>query len=136
MATLEQLMREVESLPEEERARFMEAISKDYEGNEANMSEQSNTASALRGTPMQGMRDAGRFKVAANPLEMLGSSMQRGAGMKMQQDIANKRDANSALSQAAIEKVLLGIGGGAGRGGVQPGTQENIARAMREWQGQ
>lgn len=59
---------------------------------QAELVRQAQQASALRRTPMPGMRQAGNVAVAANPLEFLGAGLQQYAGQRREKELEGKLD--------------------------------------------
>lgn len=141
MATMEDFKRMLDELPSEERATLLASLTKDYEGSEAAFKDRMTRANDARRTPAPGMRDAGRFKVAANPLEVLGQVGQRAVGEYQARGVDRDRAADSGRKQDALMRLmeqLLAKGGAspavppaALTTGPQPGAGSPIAAALR-----
>ena len=121
------LKRQLASMPENEREAFLAALIEDYGGRGDTRDAQRDYASELRGTAMPGMREAGGFSVAANPLEFLGSLGQRGVGMAETNRIDKEADAASKRKEEAL-RVLQQLA--MARGGGMPGMAPGMSPAM------
>jgi hypothetical protein len=76
---------------------------------EAMLMKQQALARHLQGEPAPGMRDLGRIKVAANPLEHLGSLAKQGAGVYGDIATQGKLDKNLGEQKAGRASMLKGL---------------------------
>lgn len=142
MATLDEFRKYLDAMAPGEREAFISDLLADYGGMENRIGGQEDYATEMRNTGTPGMRDTGRFTVAANPLEFLGAGLRRYQGDRDTRRVEEERRENSARRENALRALFSmragGGGGGAPAGGMaapsapsMPGGPVAVAQALR-----
>jgi hypothetical protein len=99
----------LDSVPPEERKAMLESLFASYAERGEQLDVEQDRADVLRETPGPQMYNAGRFKVAANPLEFLGAGAQRGVGEYQANKVATGREAMASQKEQALQKLVAEI---------------------------
>jgi len=105
----EQLRAWLDSMPPDERAAMLQSLFASYDERGQQLDTEQARADVLRETPGARMRDAGRFKVAASPLEHAGALAQRGVGEYQAGKVATGREAMAKQKEDALQRLVAEI---------------------------
>lgn len=105
----EQLRAWLDSMPPDERAAVLQSLFASYDERGQQLDTEQGRADVLRETPGAEMYNAGRFKVAASPLEHLGALAQRGVGEYQANKVATGREAMAKQKEDVLQRLVAEI---------------------------